>query len=216
MINFRKKFLELRSNHINNQCDNLTPQKIISLINQRAKKPLVSTSFGKYSEALLSLLPGSAPDIPVLWVNTGFNSESTLEFVERMKHKYKLNLIEINPSITFQEFKNKYDTFPENGTKANDDLCNTIKEAPFKDFLSDFKPDFWFTGIRNDETDYRSTIGVASVFASSFFRIAPFIRYSDVAMRRFMFENDLEIMLDYFDPCRPDNKECGIQIIESL
>ena len=91
-----------------------------------------------------------------------------------------------------------------------------IKVEPFRDFLSEFRPDFWFTGIRNDETNYRSNLGVSSVFANSILRIAPFIAYSNVAMRRFMFQNDLEIMLDYYDPCRPENKECGLQIIESI
>ena len=91
-----------------------------------------------------------------------------------------------------------------------------IKIEPFRGFLSKFKPDFWFTGIRNDETNYRSKLGITSIFATSILRVAPFISYSDLAMRRFMFQNDLEIMTDYYDPCRPENKECGIQIIEKI
>lgn len=212
----KKNLLGLRSNLLNRKMDCLDPAEIMRIAYQKADNPLISTSFGKFSEALLSLVPVSAPDIPVLWVNSGFNTERTILFSEEMKRKYNLNLIEVNPKISFQEFKEKYETFPEYGTKENKDLCQMIKVEPFRDFLSEFRPDFWFTGIRNDETNYRSNLGVCSVFANSILRIAPFIAYSNVAMRRFMFQNDLEIMLDYYDPCRPENKECGLQIIESI
>jgi phosphoadenosine phosphosulfate reductase len=216
MKHIKKILLELRSSQLNKRLGDLHPEEIMKIIYQRARNPLISTSFGKYSEALLSLVPKSAPDIPILWVNSGFNTESTINFSQKMKEKYQLNLIEVNPKISLSEFKKKYNTFPEYGSKESEELCKIIKLEPFKNFLSEFKPDFWFTGIRNDETNYRSNLGTSSIFATSILRIAPFITYSDVAMRRFMFQNDLEIMLDYYDPCRPENKECGIQVIEKI
>lgn len=212
----KKRFLELSSDRLNKRLGQQHPEQIMRIIYERSRNPLISTSFGKYSEALLSLVPKSAPDIPILWVNSGFNTESTIHFSQEMKKKYSLNLVEVNPEISLEEFKKKYDTFPEYGTKENEELCQIIKVDPFRKFLSEFKPDFWFTGIRNNETSYRSNLGVSSIFASSILRIAPFISYSDAAMRRFMFQNDLQIMLDYYDPCRPENKECGIQVIENL
>ena len=84
MKHIKKILLELRSSQLNKRLGDLHPEEIMKIIYQRARNPLISTSFGKYSEALLSLVPKSAPDIPILWVNSGFNTESTINFSQKI------------------------------------------------------------------------------------------------------------------------------------
>lgn len=53
---------------------------VIEEILEDAVRPIVSTKFGPESAAFLHMLTRIVPDIPVVWVDTGYNTRSTLQF----------------------------------------------------------------------------------------------------------------------------------------
>ena len=67
----------------------------------RAKgRAIVSTNFRPYEAVVLHLCTQVQPDLPVLWVDHGYNRPATYRHAEELKHLLKLNLKPYLPKIT--------------------------------------------------------------------------------------------------------------------
>ncbi|HXL74022.1 MAG TPA: phosphoadenosine phosphosulfate reductase family protein, partial [bacterium] len=64
----------------------------------------LATSFGAESAVLLHLVTQIVPQIPVLFTNTGFHFKETLEHRDKLVQRLKLNLRELKPEISNEEF----------------------------------------------------------------------------------------------------------------
>src|SRR5579872_1641591 len=67
----------------------------------------MATSFGAESAVLLHLVTQIDPHIPVLFTNTGFHFKETLEHRDKLVQRLKLNLRELKPEISNEEFLGK-------------------------------------------------------------------------------------------------------------
>eukprot|EP00957_Ditylum_brightwellii_P090266 6874358-Ditylum_brightwellii.AAC.1 len=56
------------------------------------EKLVMSTSFGMQSAVLLHMATKVAPNIPVIWVDTGYLHKETYHFAEHLKRRLSLNL----------------------------------------------------------------------------------------------------------------------------
>lgn len=64
-------------------------------------KAAIAWSGGKDSTVLLHMVRQHAPDILVVWNNTGVEFPETYKFVMQMKEEWNLNLIVAKPKVTF-------------------------------------------------------------------------------------------------------------------
>ena len=77
-----------------------SPLEIIEwAINQAEGRAIVSTNFRPYEAVVLHLVTQVQPDIPVLWVDHGYNREATYKHAEELKVKLGLNLKSFIPKI---------------------------------------------------------------------------------------------------------------------
>src|SRR5436190_22302263 len=67
---------------------------------QAEGRAIVSTNFRPYEAVLLHLVTQVQPDIPVLWVDHGYNRPATYKHVELLKALLKLNLKAYLPRLT--------------------------------------------------------------------------------------------------------------------
>jgi len=69
------------------------PREIIRwAIAHSNKRAIVSTNFRPYEAVLLHLCVQEQPDIPVLWVDHGYNRPATYRHAEQLKKLLNLNL----------------------------------------------------------------------------------------------------------------------------
>ena len=61
-------------------------------IAQADGRAIVSTNFRPYEAVILHLVTQVQPDIPVLWVDHGYNRPATYRHAEQLKKMLKLNL----------------------------------------------------------------------------------------------------------------------------
>ena len=61
---------------------------------------IVSTNFRPYEAVILHLVAQVQPDIPVLWVDHGYNRPATYRHAEELRHRLKLNLKAYLPRLT--------------------------------------------------------------------------------------------------------------------
>src|SRR5499427_5859734 len=63
-------------------------------------RAIVSTNFRPYEAVVLHLCVQVQPDIPVLWVDHGYNRPATYKHAEELKKRLQLNLKPYLPRIT--------------------------------------------------------------------------------------------------------------------
>src|SRR5690349_8087243 len=63
-------------------------------------RAIVSTNFRPYEAVVLHLAAQAQPDIPVLWVDHGYNRPATYKHAEALKKQLKLNLKPYLPKLT--------------------------------------------------------------------------------------------------------------------
>src|ERR1700721_2356303 len=69
-------------------------------IAQSKGRAIVSTNFRPYEAVVLHLCVQAQPDIPVLWVDHGYNRPATYKHAEDLRRRLKLNIKPYLPKMT--------------------------------------------------------------------------------------------------------------------
>jgi len=189
---------------------NKTPDCIIKWALQITSNRIVTTSFGIYSEVLLSTISKHDKDIKVIWCDTLFNKQSTYNHANKLTGKYNLNVKKYQASKTKEEVENLF-----NWENLDDDnfteFSNLVKIEPFKRALKEHNPNIWFTNIRVRQTEYRNKKDILSYSKNGILKVSPFYYWSDKDLDDYVKTHKLNKNEDYFDPVKAlKNRECGI------
>ena len=85
----------------NSELRDLTPIEITRwAISRAGGRAVVSTNFRPYEAVILHLCVQVQPDIPVLWVDHGYNRPATYRHAEQLKKRLGLNVKAFVPRIT--------------------------------------------------------------------------------------------------------------------
>jgi len=120
----------------------------------------VTSSFQADCVALVDLLVAERPDIPVLFLDTGYHFDETYAYREAISARLELNLINLRAAKTVaqqeSEFGILYDSAP-------DKCCGFRKVEPLFEGLSHY--DTWFTALRRDQSPTRASLQESAPFA---------------------------------------------------
>jgi phosphoadenosine phosphosulfate reductase len=103
--------------------------------------------------ALLHMARDIKPDIPVLFLETGFHFPETTEFRQRIVAEWNLNFIELRGDHKTAERQAEI-YGPELYRRDPDLCCHINKVAPLQTALEGYKG--WISGVRRDQSDARS------------------------------------------------------------
>ncbi len=85
----------------NAQLRQKTPSEIVRwAVAQASGRAIVSTNFRPYEAVILHLCTQVQPDIPVLWVDHGYNRPATYQHAEQLRGLLELNLKAYLPKMT--------------------------------------------------------------------------------------------------------------------
>jgi phosphoadenosine phosphosulfate reductase len=185
-------------------------EEIIEHVRDTAVRPVISTNFRPLSIALVHLVNRLIPGVPVLWVDHGYNTPETRTFVSEVQRAYDLNLQTYRPRIG--------DAMPDNAdvppleTPEHARFTERVKLEPFARALGEWRPDYWITGIRAEQTEYRRTLDVFSSGPQGTIRVAPFFHWTEVDVEGYIYTHELPDYTNYVDPTKgPETRECGLQ-----
>ncbi len=197
----------------NLELSKLSPEEIILFALQISEKPILSTSFGKYSASIMYAATKVKKDISVIWCDTGYNTDATYEHVANLSSRFNLNLDVVTPKFTTAFINNKYGT-PEFDNPNHEIISNLTKVNPFKDAINRIKPDVWFTNLRKEQNPYRESLDILSFSEDGILKVAPFFYWDEAQLLSYMHKNDLAIHVDYYDPIKAmEHRECGIHFV---
>ncbi len=190
------------------------PEDIARNILNTAARPAIFTNFRPTSIALIHLVTSIDENLPVVWIDSGFNTDATYRYVEQVSQDFALNLVTYTSRMTSARWQALHGYVPEVASPLHQNFTELVKLEPFKRALKELCPDYWFTGIRKDQTEYRSTQGVLSNGPQGTIKVAPFIDETEDWVDQYILDHDLRVYLDYFDPTKgPEHRECGLQLL---
>jgi len=184
-------------------------------IEQADGRAIVSTSFGPFETVILHLCTQVRPDIPVLWIDHGYNRPATYRFAEKLRITLNLNLKIYIPKLTASHRDAIYGPIPDIDDEANlMKFSEMMKMEPFNRAMKELAPTVWFTALRKIQNPYRAKLDIISEDNNfNTLKISPVFYWTDADMENYLKQHDLPNEWDYFDPAKADAKrECGIHL----
>lgn len=191
------------------------PSDTIRWAIEQSKRPILTTNFGPHEAAILHMATQIEPNIPVVCVDTGYNTTATYQMAEQLTKRLKLNIHYYTPRVTKTRRDAVMGGIPSiDNPEAHDVFTREVKLEPFERAMSTHKPDVWLTAIRKEQTPFRDSLDIVTRdIATRCLKVAPIFYWSEVDLEEYLVEHDLPIEDDYFDPTKVlSDRECGLHI----
>jgi phosphoadenosine phosphosulfate reductase len=121
-----------------------------------AKHPrdlVLTNSFQAEDMVVLHIARQLLPDLPVVFLDTGYHFAEIYEYRDRLAREWKLNLINVLPEITVAEQESQFGIL--NQTDAGR-CCGIRKVKPLFGALESYA--LWFTGLRREQAKSRASL----------------------------------------------------------
>lgn len=199
---------------LNSHLRNESPVEIVRwAIAQANGRAIVSTNFRPYEAVILHLVVQVHPNIPVLWVDHGYNRAATYKHAEDLRARLGLNLKPYLPKITAAHRDAVHGPIPstedEEGLKR---FSAVMKLEPFQRGMKELAPTVWITALRKVQNPNRAGLDIVSRDENfGALKVSPLFHWSDAQLEAYLAEHKLPNEWDYFDPAKADEKrECGL------
>jgi phosphoadenosine phosphosulfate reductase len=197
-------------------------------------KVCVTSSFQTECVALVHLLTVQRPDIPVLFLDTGYHFAETYAYRDQIAEKLKLNLVNLLPAQTVAQQESQFGLLYQTDPGR---CCGFRKVEPLFGAVSQY--DVWFTGLRRDQSPTRANLKHSDDFqlpnGKKILKVSPLADWTTKDVWDYLKLHDLPVLPLYdrgytsigCEPCTalpfdPDNPrsgrwagqklECGIHI----
>lgn len=194
-------------------------------------------SFQAEDMVALQLVREIIPNIPVLFLETGYHFAEVYRYRDEMAARYGLNLLNVVPERTVAEQEAEFGLLYKS---RPDQCCKLRKVGPLFSALENYK--IWFTGLRRVQSPTRANLKAIDLFplpsGKQLVKASPLADWQDKDVWAFAKEYDIPLLSLYAEgytsigcqPCTlipldPENArsgrwagqklECGIHIAES-
>jgi phosphoadenosine phosphosulfate reductase len=182
-------------------------------IAQTNGRAIVSTNFRPYEAVVLHLAVQVQPEIPVLWVDHGYNRPATYKHAEELRKLLKLNIKAYLPKISVAHREAVYGEVPGTDDEAGlKQFSAQMKLEPFQRGMKELAPSVWITALRKVQNPNRAELDIVSEDKNfGALKVSPVFYLSDADMEAYLKQHHLPNEWDYFDPAKADDKrECGL------
>ncbi len=131
----------------------LTAEKLVDEVVRNAAEGSVcfTSSFQTEDMVVLDLLRKRLPDVPVIFLETGYHFREVIDYRDRMVKEWGLNLVNAMPATTKEEHEKQFGLlYIVEPTQC----CQIRKVEPLMRSLEPF--DWWFTGLRREQSPTRA------------------------------------------------------------
>jgi phosphoadenosine phosphosulfate reductase len=132
---------------------------IASVLSDHGGAACVSSSFQTECIALVDLLIEQQPDIPVLFLDTGYHFPETYEYRDQMAERMHLNLINLAAQMSVSEQESRFGILNQT---APDRCCGIRKVEPLFRGLANY--DVWFAALRREQSATRANLETVDQF----------------------------------------------------
>jgi phosphoadenosine phosphosulfate reductase len=174
---------------------------------------IVTSNFRPFAAVMLHLMTREQPEIPVIWMDSGYNTDATYRHAEDLRQRLRLNLHVYTPRRTRAQREALEGPPPGRDDPRFDDFVREVKLEPFDRALAAFRPQAWFNGVRAQDTAERAKMAAVSQDHRGVVKLAPLLAWTSRDLHAYLKRYELPNNWDYFDPTKPEaNQECGLHL----
>jgi len=138
-----------------------TPEILAWTWKQFGTRAAIGTSFQGAGLVMMHIAKECGLRFPVFTLDTGLLFPETLELKKRLEDFFGFEIESQVPDLTVEQ---QNEAIGPELWKTNPDLCCTMRKVqPLRDKLSDL--DCWITGLRRQQAETRSGIGIIELYA---------------------------------------------------
>jgi len=120
----------------------------------------VTCSFQAEDMLLTRLALDLDPNVPVLFLDTGYHFAETYEYRDRMAREWKMNLFNLLPEQTVAQQESQFGILNQT---APDQCCKLRKVDPLFKAVANYR--VWVTGLRREQAKSRTALEESAMFA---------------------------------------------------
>jgi phosphoadenosine phosphosulfate reductase len=194
----------------------------------------VTCSFQTECMVLVDLVVAHQPDIPVLFLETGYHFPETYAYRDQMTERLRLNLVNLASKQTVAEQESQFGILNQS---APDRCCGMRKVEPLFRGLNDYG--VWFTALRREQSPTRANLQSVDHFrlptGKQLLKVSPLAAWTNADVWAYLKRRDIPVLPLYHQgytsigcapcttlPADPENLrsgrwagkklECGIHI----
>ncbi|MBV9406533.1 MAG: phosphoadenylyl-sulfate reductase [Acidobacteriaceae bacterium] len=153
----------------------------------------VTCSFQAEDMVVVDLVREHRPDIPVLFLDTGYHFAEVYRYRDDMAARYSLNLVNVLPPQTVAEQESQFGLLY---ASQPDRCCKLRKVEPLFTALETY--DLWFTGLRRVQSPTRANLQVTDRFplpsGKELLKVSPLADWTDREVWNFARERDIPLL----------------------
>ena len=173
----------------NEEFEGQSSSEILSWAFEQFGRGLVATSsFQTQSLPLLHLLGKHAPEIDIIFLDTGFHFPETLKYLEQLESELNLNIRKVGYAEGNDAFFEKYGNLHATDT---DKCCYLNKVAPLRTVLREY--DAWISGVRRDQSRTRTSTPILQSDPNQVLKICAMVNWTHEKVLEYIQEHNLPI-----------------------
>ena len=177
------------------------------------RSPIVTTNFRPYEAVILHMVTRVNPDVPVVWMDNGYNTEATYRYADEVTKQLGLNLRIYLPLRTRAHREAVEGPLPGLDDPRHAAFTEEVKLEPFTRALRETAPKVWFTALRATDSAVRAQMDPVSINPDGLIKVAPLLHWSSKDLYQYCEAHGLPNNFDYVDPTKgEDQRECGLHI----
>lgn len=181
--------------------------KIIKALFTTSNSVVCSTKFGPHSLVFLHLVSRISASVPVIWVDTGYNSRESIQFVQRAKSLIELNLHVFEPTDHVMRIP------PGVDDEDHSAFSEEVKLAPFQKALGTLRATHWISSVRAYQTQHRQQLTATIKLSKQLTKVHPMLSWNEEDMNNYLERYELPKGPETFDPTKGDSfRECGLHL----
>jgi phosphoadenosine phosphosulfate reductase len=152
---------------------------------------VMSTSFGIQSAVMLHLVTQVVPDVPVIWVDTGYLPVETYRFAEELTNRLNLNLQVYQSPVSPARMEALYGRLWDQQDVAALNRYDQIRKVePMQRALQELGATAWLTGLRADQTDHRKSLDRVGL-QGGHYKVMPILQWTAKDIYKYLTAFDL-------------------------
>lgn len=151
---------------------------------------VLTTSFGIQAAVMLHLVTRIVPDIPVIFIDTGYHFPETYRFADELTKKLNLNLKTYAPRQTAAQQEALYGKQWEQGLDGLKRYNHINKVEPMDRAVRELNATAWLAGLRRSQASTREKLSVVQ-HQNKITKVHPIIDWDNRTVHRYLTEHGL-------------------------
>ncbi|BCX50168.1 phosphoadenosine phosphosulfate reductase [Haloferula helveola] len=166
------------------------PDRIRLLRDRFEGRLAASTSFGIQSAVMLDLLSKHAPDVPVVFIDTGYLFPETYRYAEELVKRFGTDLRVYQPQMSAARMEAVHGRLWEEGGEGLERYGLLTKVEPMARALSELGAEVWLSGLRRSQSSTRADRPFAESQKRTL-KVYPILDWADAQVSAYMHDHDL-------------------------